>query len=95
MKMKKPLFQGHTLGIDNFFYQKINYSLRLWSAKRKLIFNVSTIFNNYFKKSFSAGAHLKNKNAQLEHLPNKVFWFLLCAPPVQQKLYHTPLKKVN
>ena len=29
MKVKKPPFQGHTLRIDNFLNQKINYSLRI------------------------------------------------------------------
>ena len=64
MKVKKRRFQGHTLRIDKFFYQKMRYCFRHWPVKKKLIYDVRTILNNYLKKSFLAGALVKNINAQ-------------------------------
>ena len=40
------------------------YCFKVSSVRKKIIYDVRIIFNNYLKKSFLAGARLKNINAQ-------------------------------
>ena len=83
-KWKSPFFKVTRYVLTIFFNQKINYSLRLWSAKRKLTFNVSTIFNYYLKKVFRPVRTWRTKMHNKNIFQTK-FFGSYCAHPLYDK----------
>ena len=88
-KWKSSVFKVTHYILTKFFYQKMKYLAKILISEETIIFDLCNFFNYYFKKSFLAGVPIKNKYARLEHLPNKVFWFLLGTPPVLFSLIWT------
>ena len=88
MKVKELCFQSHALHIDKIFLSKDEIIPKTLIRKKTIVFDFHTINNKYFKKFILAGVPIENKYARLEHLPNKVFWFLLCAPPVMEFIFY-------
>ena len=82
IKVKELRFQGHALHIDKIFLSKDEIIPKTLIRKKTIVFDYHTINNKYFKKFILAGVPIENKYARLEHLPNKVFWFLFGTPPV-------------
>ena len=61
---KAPLSRSRAMYWQKFFIKRWLKCLRFRSVRNKIIYDVRTILNNYLKKSFLAGALVKNINAQ-------------------------------
>ena len=63
-KWTSLIFKVKRFILTKKFYQKVWYRCSIWSAKKQIVLNVLSIFNNYFSKNILAGAPNRNKKAQ-------------------------------